>query len=240
MTFAVQASRLSFSYGKRQVLEEGELTISPGQFIAIIGPNGGGKTTLLKLLLGFLRPTKGEILLFGKSPEKMRQKIGYVPQINRSDRDFPITVLELIMLGALWNRPSYPSGTKEAALYWIEELGLTLHRNHSFASLSGGLAQRALLARALISNPDLLLLDEPTASVDPRSKEFILEKLHSFRKKKTVLLVTHDLSMITEKVDKVFCIQKTITFYHPQDVCQHFAMGLYHAPLLSREEVHVQ
>ncbi|MDE3055656.1 MAG: ATP-binding cassette domain-containing protein [Verrucomicrobiota bacterium] len=227
MNDAISASKLSFSYDKRPVLTENTFSIPAGQFIGLIGPNGGGKTTLLKLLLGFLTPSSGTIHLFGNSPETMRRKIGYVPQSNRTDRDFPLTLLELVMLGTLWNRPFYPPKAKEAALYWIEELGLTLHRNKPFASLSGGLAQRALLARALVSHPELLLLDEPTANVDPHSKELLLAKLRSFRGKKTILLVTHDLSSIAEGIDQIFCVEKTITPYRPEELCQHVALGLY-------------
>src|SRR5207245_5451713 len=115
----------------------------------------------------------------------------------------------------------------------IEDLGLSPYKSKSFASLSGGLAQKALLARAMLSDPDLLLLDEPTANVDPASRTAISEKLEALKGKRTILLVTHDLRTIIEKVDRILCIQTQVTSYLPREVCEHFALGLYHAPLLS-------
>jgi zinc transport system ATP-binding protein len=147
------------------------------------------------------------------------------------------------MLGTLVNKPFYPPGSKEKALYWIEELGLLAFCNKPFASLSGGLAQRALLARALVSDPEILLLDEPTANVDPSSKEMIFHKLRAFRGKKTILVVTHDLKTIAEGVDQILCVERKITSYLPHEVCHHFSMGLYHPPLLqpttNKEDVYV-
>lgn len=203
-----------------------------GEFIGVIGPNGGGKTTLLKLLMGFLTPESGEIRLFGRSPISMRQAIGYVPQFSQTDREFPITVLELVLLGSACHDLFYPAHLKEKALHLLEELNLISYRSKPFSSLSGGLAQRALLARALLSEPSLLFLDEPTANIDPVSKEAILEKLHSFKRSKTILLVTHDLKTIIEKIDKILCLQTQLTTYLPNEVCEHFALGLYHTPLL--------
>jgi zinc transport system ATP-binding protein len=136
------------------------------------------------------------------------------------------------MLGCASNSFCSPPNAKEMALEMIEELGLTPHKSKSFASLSGGLAQKALLARALLSDPDLLLLDEPTANVDPASRTAISEKLEALKRKKTILLVTHDLRTIIENVDRILCVQTQITSYLPREVCEHFALGLYHAPLL--------
>jgi zinc transport system ATP-binding protein len=235
VTAAIAASQISFSYDARTpVLQKADLQIAFGEFIGIIGPNGGGKTTLLKLIMGFIAPESGKLSLFGKSPIQMRKRIGYVPQVHQTDRDFPITVLELVMLGCVENRFSYPSHTKEKALHLIAELGLESHRSQPFASLSGGLAQRALLARALISDPDLLLLDEPTANIDPHSRSAILEKLEAFKGTKTILLVTHDLRTIIEPVDRILCVQGQITSYLPSQICEHFAFGLYHTPLLGQ------
>ena len=229
---AIAASKLSFSYEKTAVLHNAEFQISQGEFIGIIGPNGGGKTTLLKLIMGFIEPQKGSLHIFGQPPERERRRMGYVPQANQTDRDFPITVLELVMLGCASNQVDYPSHTKKKALEIIDELGLTPHKFNSFSSLSGGLAQKALLARSLLSDPDLLLLDEPTANIDPGSRIAILKKLDALKGKKTILLVTHDLRTIIENVDKILCVQFQTTSYLPREVCEHFAIGLYHTPLL--------
>ncbi len=234
-SLAVEMSQVSFSYGNVSVLQKADLQIGNGEFIGIMGPNGGGKTTLLKLLMGFLTPSQGKISVFGKNPSEIRLKIGYVPQVHRTDRDFPITLNELVLLGSLsktsfWG--GYPAEIKEKALHLIEKMGLTPHKNKVFGSLSGGLAQRALLARALLSDPDLILLDEPTANIDPPSSSVIFEWLSSLKGQKTILLVTHDLRTIIERVDRVLCVQGQVSSFLPKDVCEHFALGLYHTPLI--------
>ncbi len=228
---AIVLSNLFFSYENLPVLEQKALDIEKGSFIGIIGPNGGGKTTLLKLLMGFIHPNRGQIRILGVSPKEARTKIGYVPQVHKCDREFPITVQELVLLGALSKTSffgSYPKEIKQKALDLIEELGLSAHLKKSFGSLSGGLAQRALLARALLSDPELLLLDEPTANVDPASTLLIMQKLESLKKKKTILIVTHDLQTIINRVDQILCVQGHIAAYHPKEICEHFAFGLYH------------
>lgn len=234
-TPAIQISELSFGYGNIPVLEKIDLQVQPGEFIGIMGPNGGGKTTLLKLLMGFLSPSQGKVSIFGAPPQEARLKMGYVPQAHRTDRDFPITLFELVLLGSLskitaWG--SYPKEEKEKANELIEKMGLSPHKNKVFGSLSGGLAQRALLARALLSDPDLILLDEPTANIDPPSAAAIFNLLEGLKGKKTILLVTHDLRTIIERVDRVLCVQGQISSFLPKDVCEHFALGLYHTPLI--------
>ena len=232
---AIELSGLSFSYESLPVLESVDLRVQKGEFLGIMGPNGGGKTTLLKLLMGFSSPSKGSVSIFGKSPSKARLQIGYVPQVHRSDREFPITLVELVLLGALSTASpfgAYSQSVKTKALELIDQLGLSDHTHKPFGSLSGGLAQRALLARALLSDPDLLLLDEPTANIDPPSAAEIFKLLESIRGKKTILLVTHDLKTIVERVDRVLCVQRRISTFLPKDVCEHFALGLYHTPLL--------
>ena len=237
---AIIISDLSHTYEKTQVLQGVNLGIPRGEFLGIIGPNGGGKTTLLKLIMGLLPLQRGTVSLFGALPSTMRHRIGYVPQVNHIDRDFPITVLELVMLGAVTHTFSYPPAAKEKALQLIDEFGLSRYRSKAFSSLSVGLAQKALLARALLPDPDLLILDEPTANIDTSSRTAIAERLEALRGKKTILLVTHDLHTIIERVDRILCVQNQISTYLPTDVCEHFALGLYHTPLLlnrNRDEV---
>lgn len=231
----IEIDQLTFCYESDSILRRVHLQIQQGEFVGIMGPNGGGKTTLLKLILGFLKPTKGSLTVRGK--------IGYVPQVQHTDREFPITVHELILLGALsktnfWG--AYPAEVKRSAELLIEQLGLTFHKNKVFGSLSGGLAQRALIARALLSDPDLLLLDEPTANIDAASSSMIYELLQQLKGKKTILLVTHDLKTIIERVDRVLCVQGEVSTFLPKDVCEHFALGLYHTPLLGLPTNHFQ
>jgi len=235
----IEIENLFFSYDGAPLLERVHLQVRKGEFIGIMGPNGGGKTTLLRLLMGFLTPNRGRVSVQGR--------VGYVPQVHRTDRDFPITVQELVLLGALsqcgfWG---YPKGVLARAEALMEQLGLRDYRSKPFSSLSGGLAQRALLARALLGDPDLLLLDEATANIDLPSTKIIFELLRSLRGKKTILLVTHDLRAIIEWVDRVLCVQGEVSSFLPKEVCEHFALGLYHTPLLrlrsekKREPAHV-
>lgn len=206
----------------------------PGEFIGVIGPNGGGKTTFLKLLMGFLIPTQGKIEIFGKTPEAARLKIGYVPQSLRYDKQFPISVLEVVLMGRLSKLSwlgKYTKEDQEAAQEALQTVDMWEFRKQAFGTLSGGQAQRTLIARALISKPELLLLDEPTASVDTNAQQEIYELLKSLQGKITMLMVTHDLSVAVEHVEKVLCIQQTAMMLSLQQVCEHFALGLYHSPL---------
>lgn len=227
MNRAVSWDRVSFGYEERTVLRPSSFHVNVGAMVGIMGPNGGGKTTLLKILMGFLKPQKGSFTLFAKTSTDACPQIGYVPQFLRSDREFPITVEEIVELGCL------ADPTKKVFVpEWLEKLGLLPHRKKRFGALSGGLAQRALLARALVSDPEILFLDEPTASIDPPSAIAILDLLESLKTKKTILLVTHDVKTIIERVDQILCVQGSIHSYLPGEVCEHFAMGLYHTPLL--------
>ncbi len=221
---SIEIKNLEFAYDKNLILENVSLSIPHGNFIVIFGPNGGGKTTLLKLMMGFLKPSKGTV-------EIAYNKIGYVPQITRYDKQFPITVFELVLTGAIskctwWG--SYPQSIKQKALEALSQVGLSQLKDQSFGSLSGGQAQRALIARALISEPEILLLDEPTASVDTKSEREIYKLLMDLKGEITILMVTHDLQPILDKADLLYCVRKKVFPLLPKDACGHFAMGLYH------------
>ncbi len=229
----IELNQMSFFHGGTPVLENANFSVAPGEFIGLFGPNGGGKTTLLKLLMGFLTPRRGLISIFGEAPEKSRHRIGYVPQVHRTDPDFPITLEELIVMGRPPKRLFFKGLSNEdwkACEFWMDRLGLTEHRGKAYGKLSGGLAQRALLARALISDPDMILLDEPTSNIDTRSLAILLETLSELRGRKTILLVTHDLRTLVQNADRLLCIQGNISSLAPSEICGHFALGLYHAP----------
>ena len=220
----IEAEALSFRYDSTVVLDGISLAIREGEWIGVIGPNGGGKTTLLRLLMRFLKPSSGTIRLAEGT------RVGYVPQIHRTDRDFPMTVWDLILLGALseaspWK--GYPAESKQRAKALMERLGLMAHRSAAVGSLSGGLAQRALLARALVCDPQLLFLDEPTAHVDAASTALICDLLDSYKGKKTIVLVTHDVKTIAQRVDRVLCVDRSAHFSAPQSICAHVSVGLY-------------
>lgn len=240
MTVVVELEHLSFSYQDFLVLRDATFKIFAGEFVGIIGPNGGGKTTLLKLIMGFLKPLSGVIRVFGEPPATAFSRISYVPQAVRFDKQFPISVLDVVLLGRLSHLPWYgwySSADKQAALEALEKVGLQDFQNRAFGTLSGGQAQRTLIARALASDPDLLLLDEPTASVDPQAQTEIYALLRKLRGSMTILMVTHDLNVAIEHVQKVLCVQHTVMTLKPQEVCEHFAFGLYHPPLINPQQV---
>ena len=233
MKKALSIKNLCFSYQQDLILENISFNVDKGQFVGIIGPNGGGKTTLLKLILGFLKPLSGEITLFGKPPLEARDKMAYVPQALHFDKQFPISVLELVLGGRLRHLSwygQYKSIDKEIAMRSLEQVGLADLYSRPFGSLSGGQAQRALIARALASEPSLLILDEPTASVDTKAESDIYDILKDFQDKMTILMVTHNLKAVIELVETVICVQRTAVTINPNQVCEHFALGLYHAP----------
>ena len=229
----ISLKNVQFAYADIPILIDVNLTIHPFEFIGIIGPNGGGKTTLLKLLMGFLKPTSGTLEVFGSSPQASRLQVAYVPQIQRFDRDFPISVLELVLLGRLSRLPWYgkfSAEDKAAAQRALEQVNLLDFQHQPFGTLSGGQAQRVLIARALASQPQLLLLDEPTASVDSQAEADIYQILRNLKGKMTILMVTHDLNLALQQVQQVVLVQNKIILLKPEEVCQHFAMGLYHPP----------
>jgi zinc transport system ATP-binding protein len=227
---AIAISRLEFGYEKASLLRDVNLTINEGEFVGVFGPNGGGKTTLLKLIMGFLTPRKGKVKLFGTSPSQARGQIGYVPQVSLFDKQFPISVLDVVLMGCLseitwWG--SLSKKTRQRAEEALDQVGLLHKAASSFGTLSGGQQQRTLIARALVSRPKLLLLDEPTASVDQEAEHEIYARLMQIKGSLTILMVTHDLSQITQKADKLLCVQHLVTPFSPDEVCKHYSIGLY-------------
>lgn len=238
MKIPICCENLSFGYDETMVLKNISFTIHAGESVGIIGPNGGGKTTLLKLIMGFLKPTTGKISLFGSPPQQAIHDIGYVPQVMRFDRQFPVSVYEIALSGRLSRLPwhgIYSKKDHRITNEVLEHLELTAFKNCAFGTLSGGQAQRVLIARALVSQPKLLLLDEPTANVDAKAEANIYGLLKELRGKMTIVMVTHDLSTAIDQVQRVLCVQQTLISLLPQEVCEHFTLGLYHKPLLNRD-----
>lgn len=228
------AENLSFSYSGYPVLQNASFQVQAGEFIAVIGPNGGGKTTLLYLIMAFLKPKSGSLKIFGRSPKEAGPMMGWVPQNFHYDRHFPISVLEVVLMSRLSKTNflgNYSKEDKVLALQALEQVGLKGFEKTPFSELSGGQAQRVLIARALASNPHLLLLDEATANVDKEAQAEIHKILNHLKGKITILMVTHDLNAIFDSVDRVLCVQTQVTPLSKEEVCQHFALGLYHPPL---------
>lgn len=237
-SLAIQVENLQFAYQITPILTDVNFSISSGEFIGIIGPNGGGKTTLLKLILGFLKPSQGSIKIFDSPAGSScaQKKLAYVPQSIRFDREFPISVEEVVLSGLMSHLPWYgkfKQKDKQAALEALERVRLADYAHCSFGTLSGGQAQRVLIARALVSNPQLLLLDEPTASVDNQAETDIYNILKELQEQQmTILMVTHDLRIALHHVARVLYVQNKVWSLKPEEVCEHFAIGLFHPPLI--------
>ncbi len=190
--------------------------IFPLDLVSLIGPNGGGKTTLFRLLLGLLRPGHGTIRIFGQTPERARTRVGYVPQYARFDPRFPISVRDVVAMGRLGSLRTgpYRNSDREAALEALEEVGLTDLRSRPFADLSGGQRQRVLIARALAAKPELLLLDEPTANVDRAAETKLYELLRMLNRRLTILMASHDVGFVTKFVKQCLCVNRNVIL-HP-------------------------
>lgn len=188
----VRIEGLCFSRDDQEILSDIDLAVGEGDYLAVLGPNGGGKTTLLKLMLGLLRPGKGEVRLFGGAPAKARGRVGYVPQ-SGARAHLPATVRDVVLMGLRGRIGAAERSRAEQALGRVELAGLS---DRMFDSLSGGQQQRALIARALVHEPELLLLDEPTANIDPQGRFCFYEFLAQLAGSATVIVVSHDLSIL--------------------------------------------
>ena len=217
----IDVNHLCFSFGSTPILKNLSFQVDKGEFVALFGPNGGGKTTLCKLLVGLLKPTSGIIKISGP--------IAYVPQHFAPDPFFPLSVLEVVIMGRLFSAPrfgGYGKEDKKRSLEALREVGLFDRRHAPFSSLSGGQKQRVLVARAFVSNPSILILDEATANVDHSTRTHLLSLIKN--KGLTILMVTHDLKSACEYSDRLFCVQGSITPMQTSELCHHFESGLYH------------
>ncbi len=214
--YDVVIKNVSFAYAKEPILTDVNLKVKHGEFVGIVGPNGGGKTTLLKLLLGSLKPDSGKILLFGGTPEKGKINVGYMPQCVNLDIKFPITVIDVVLMGRIGNSITgrYTKKDIEIANQSLESINLIDYKNYMFGELSGGQRQRVLIARALCCEPKLLLLDEPTANIDPKVAAIFFETLEKLNKIMTILLVSHDIWFVSKLVKKVICVNTKVVM-HP-------------------------
>ncbi|MEM9445948.1 MAG: metal ABC transporter ATP-binding protein [Verrucomicrobiota bacterium] len=215
---AICLDHVSFSYGQNWVLKDVNLDLPANELTCVVGPNGGGKTTLLRLLLGLLKPSKGSISIFGESPQKQRNQIGYVPQQLRFDLAFPVSVEDVVLMGLSGTRKWgwYRSADKQAAKDALAKVDLIDSIHQPFAEISGGQRQRVLIARALVNHPNLVLLDEPTANIDPLNAEKLYETLHTIKNDMTCVLVSHEVEFVTSLVKEVVCVHGTVEV-HPTE-----------------------
>jgi len=216
----INIKNLSFSYEKQLILEDISLEVKEKDFLAIIGPNGGGKSTLLKNILGIKQAQKGFIEVLGEKAEKNLCKMGYVPQNTNINTDFPIKVIEVVMMGHVGHkRPLFGYKKEEiaCAMGALAQVGMEEFSESKIGSLSGGQRQRVMIARALCAHPQILLLDEPTASIDASGQKQIYELLKELNKTITIVVVSHDISVILSYANKVAHINKVLTFHDISD-----------------------
>ena len=211
MTVAVKVEKVSYAYADGvAALTEVDFTVNSGDLVCIVGPNGGGKSTLMKLLCGFVEPRQGKVEIFGESPTKARRKVGYMPQSTQFDPAFPISVAELVRQGVLTShlKPGFTAAEKRRAEEVMRELDIQDLAKKRLGELSGGQRQRALLARALVGKPELLLLDEPTAGSDVKVQDDFHRLLHQLRGMMTIMVVSHHLQYVCGCYDYVLCVNR--------------------------------
>lgn len=221
---------VSFSYGDNPVLENVNLRVRERDFLCMVGPNAGGKTTLLKLILGLLKPQTGKVHVFGIAPERVRYRIGYMPQHTALDPLFPVNVLDVVLMGRLGHGKGlgpFRKEDREAAAAALEKVELYPVRHRSFAALSGGQRQRVLIARALVSSPELLLLDEPTSHMDAAVETELFEILNQLNEKMTIALVTHDLGFVSSYVKRVACVNRRVVVHTTSEITGEMINDIY-------------
>ena len=212
----VEIKNLSFAYHKNNVLEDINLKIEERDFLAIIGPNGGGKSTLLKLILGMESIQKGSIRTFGEKPKKNLSKIGYVPQDTNINTDFPIKVIEVVLMGHIGTKQPLFGYAKEetiCAMGALAQVGMEEFAEKKIGSLSGGQRQRVMIARALCAHPQILILDEPTSNIDVDGQQQIYELLQMLNQSITIIVVSHAISVVLGFASKVVHINKKMTYH---------------------------
>ena len=231
----IQIQNLSAGYNDEMVLKDITLTVEPDDFIGLIGPNGGGKTTLFKVILGLIKPKRGTVKVMGLSPDKGRRHIGYVPQFTYFDTDFPIRVRDVVLMGRLGPThlfKPYSPEDDQVVDECLERVQLTELRNTSLGELSGGQRQRVYIARALASEPELLLLDEPTISVDADATAQIYELLHKINLQGvTILLISHDLNVISSYVKTIGCLNRTLHYHGEKEITADMIQDGYNCPV---------
>lgn len=226
----IDIRNMSFSYETDLVLRDINLTIEKGEFGVVVGPNGGGKTTLLKIILGLLEPDSGTVRVFDKPPRRALDRMAYTPQHMRFDSSFPVSVRDVVLMGTLGpgkHTGRYRKDDFQAAADALDEVNATGLADRPFSELSGGQQQRVLIARALAGRPDLMLMDEPTSHLDPRTESELHDLLHELNERLTIMLVSHDVGFVCDAVHSVICVNRTITTHTTRELTSEHMSDLY-------------
>lgn len=234
----IEIKNLSAGYDSRTVLRNVNLTVYDRDFLGIIGPNGGGKTTLIKCILGLLKPTGGEILYCDKrlvmSDNRLSLKMGYLPQYNSIDRKFPITVEEVILSGLSSQKSlisRFTASHREKARQVIARMGLEGLEERAIGALSGGQLQRALLGRAIISDPQLVVLDEPSTYIDKRFEARLYKLLAEINHDCAIILVSHDIGTVLQQVKSIACVNETLDYHPDTGVSEEWLERNFNCPI---------
>ncbi len=238
----ISARHLSFSYGKHRIFDDVGFTIYEKDYVTILGPNGGGKSTLAKLIVGLLEPESGTIRIRGNLPRNAGHLIGYVPQYINFDVNFPITVTDTVLMGCLNRyRGFYTKEQRSDAAAALESVGLEDMRHAAFSEISGGQRQRVLIARALVAKPDLLILDEPTAGIDAAVEKDLSGLLSRFHETMTIIMVTHDLGFVEKSVSRVLCVNNGVAEHPVEDINESLILSAYGHDVKSvRHDIHME
>jgi len=230
----IEINGLWAGYDGEIILEDINLTLYQSDFLGIIGPNGGGKTTLLKCIVGLLKPFRGSIRLMGKSVKEGRCHVGYVPQHIDFDRQFPIRVWEVVQMGLLGCRKLLQPITQadreliEGALQQVE---MEKFKDRAIGNLSVGQRQRVYIARALVARPQILLLDEPTASIDPQAANTIYDLLKRLNETVTILMISHDMNAVSSYVKSIACLNRKLYYHGDKEVTEDMMKAIYECPV---------
>lgn len=229
----IKIKNVWFAYNRQPVLKEVSFNIRQGEFLAIIGPNGGGKTTLLKLMLGLIKPDRGDIRVLERTPPLSSPAIGYVPQDVHINNRFPISALDVVLMGRLHQghkMTRHSAKNRRDALEAMDKMGMNGYHNQRIGELSGGQRQRIFIARALVTNPKILFLDEPTASIDTHGQADFFDLLKSLNRNITIVMVSHDLMMLSSHVKSVACVNQSV-HYHDEAEITDDMVDMYHCPV---------
>lgn len=237
----IELSGVSFAYGTVPVLQDVDLAVAPGEFLGIVGPNAGGKSTLLKLILGLLEPAAGRVRVLGRRPQAASPAIGYVPQYPAFARDFPVTVEQVVLTGRLGRGRllgGYRREDREMARWVMTQTEIADLAPRRIATLSGGQLQRVLVARALACEPQILILDEPTANIDMRVESDIFDLLRVLNQRMTILVVSHDVAFISAYVRRVACVNRTLLCHATESIDGQVIKDLYGGAVRHVAHVH--
>lgn len=204
------------NYEDTTILESVNLVVRNHDFLAIMGPNGGGKSTLLKVILGLIKPGKGSVKLLGGAPRKTRKYVGYVSQHITSNLDFPISVQDVVLMGRISHAgpfKRYSKKDRQAAYDALKKVDMLEYKDRQINELSGGQKQRVFIARALVNDPRLLMLDEPSTGIDTQRQKEFYELLNKLKEEIAIVMITHDLGAVSVHIDKIACLNKKLHYH---------------------------